>query len=74
VAGNAQVAAITRKGLKATYKALKPRGLHIAAAHMRIWSILMGVARRRIAQSGTWQSGEQAEDHDASGTPSAADL
>src|SRR5215472_4707392 len=44
VAGNAQVAAITRNGLKATYKALKPRGLHIAAAHMRIWSILMGVA------------------------------
>jgi hypothetical protein len=44
VAGTAMVAAITRKGLKATYKALKPRGLHIAAAHMRIWSILMGVA------------------------------
>jgi hypothetical protein len=44
VAGTAMVAAITRKGLKATYRALKPRGLHIAAAHMRIWSILMGVA------------------------------
>jgi len=43
-AGNAPVAAITRKGLKATYKALRPCGLHIAAAHMRIWSILMGVA------------------------------
>jgi len=44
VAGKAMAAAITRKGLKATYKQLKPRGLHIAAAHMRIWSILMGVA------------------------------
>jgi hypothetical protein len=43
-AGTAMIAAITRKGLKATYRALKPRGLHIAAAHMRIWSILMGVA------------------------------
>jgi hypothetical protein len=44
VAGNVMVTQITRKGLKATYAALKPRGLHIAAAHMRIWSILMGVA------------------------------
>jgi hypothetical protein len=44
VAGGIMVAAVTRKGLKATYKALKPRGLHIAAAHMRIWSILMRVA------------------------------
>jgi len=44
VAGGILVGAITKKGLKATYKALKPRGLHIAAAHMRIWSILMGVA------------------------------
>jgi len=44
IAGNAPVAAVTRKGMKATYRALKPRGLHIAAAHMRIWSILMGVA------------------------------
>jgi Phage integrase family len=44
VAGGIMVEQITRKGLKATYKALKPRGLHIAAAHMRVWSILMGVA------------------------------
>ena len=44
IAGNAPVAAVTRKGMKATYRALKPRGLHIAAAHMLIWSILMGVA------------------------------
>jgi hypothetical protein len=44
VAGGMMAAAITRKGLKATYKALKPRGLHIAAAHMRIWSILVGIA------------------------------
>ena len=44
VAGGIMVEAITRKGLKATYKALKPRGLHIAAAHMRIWSILMRLA------------------------------
>jgi hypothetical protein len=44
VAGGIMVEAITRKGLKATYKALKPRGLHIAAAHMRIWSILMRAA------------------------------
>jgi hypothetical protein len=43
-AGKLSVAAITRKQLKATYRALKSRGLHIAAAHMRIWSILMGVA------------------------------
>jgi hypothetical protein len=44
VAGRIMVAAVTRKGLKATYKALKPRGLHIAAAHMRIWSILIQAA------------------------------
>jgi hypothetical protein len=44
VAGAVMAAAITRKGMKATYRALKPRGLHIAAAHMRVWSILMGVA------------------------------
>src|SRR5215469_6414168 len=44
VAGAVMAAAVTRKGMKATYRALKPRGLHIAAAHMRIWSILMGVA------------------------------
>jgi hypothetical protein len=44
VAGTAMAAAITRKGMKATYKALKLRGLHIAAAHMRVWSILINVA------------------------------
>src|SRR5215831_7307385 len=44
VAGAVMVAAVTRRGMKATYRELKPRGLHIAAAHMRIWSILMGVA------------------------------
>jgi hypothetical protein len=44
VAGAVMAAAITRKGMKATYRALKPRGLHIAAAHMRVWSILMGIA------------------------------
>jgi hypothetical protein len=44
VAGAVMAAAVTRKGMKATYRALKPRGLHIAAAHIRIWSILMGVA------------------------------
>jgi hypothetical protein len=44
VAGAVMVAAVTRKGMKATYRALKPRGLHIAAAHMRIWSILMKFA------------------------------
>ena len=44
VAGAVMAAAITRKGMKATYRALKPRGLHIAAAHMRVWSSLMGIA------------------------------
>lgn len=44
VAGAVMAAAITRKGMKATYRALKQRGLHIAAAHMRVWSILMGIA------------------------------
>ena len=43
-AGSLMVATITKKGLKATYKALKPRGLHIASSYMRMWRVLMGFA------------------------------
>ena len=43
-AGDLSVAGITRKDMKAVYRALKPRGLAVAAAHMRFWRILLKYA------------------------------
>ncbi len=43
-AGDLAVAGITRKDMKALYRALVPRGLAVAAAHMRFWRVLLGYA------------------------------
>lgn len=43
-AGDIAVAGITRKDLKTTYRALQPRGLAVAAAHMRFWRLLLKFA------------------------------
>lgn len=43
-AGDLAVAGITRKDLKTTYRALLPRGVSVAAAHMRFWRVLMKYA------------------------------
>ncbi len=43
-AGDLPATEITRKELKTLYHKLRQRGLHTAAAQMRIWSILMNVA------------------------------
>lgn len=43
-AGDLQVSGVTRKDMKALYASLLPRGVSMAAAHMRFWRILMGYA------------------------------
>jgi integrase len=43
-AGDIKVASITRKDLKQTYRGLLSRGMAMAAAHMRVWRILLGFA------------------------------
>lgn len=75
-AGDLDVAGITRKDMKATYRALQARGPSVAAAHMRFWRVLLGHAvdegirpdnpatRLRVkaapARSTTWTSAELA--------------
>lgn len=44
VAGKVAVKGIGRRDLVQTYRALQPRGLATAAAHMRVWRILLGFA------------------------------
>lgn len=44
VAGHVPIANVTRPGLKATYKALKKRGLRTAQEFMKLWRILLGHA------------------------------
>jgi site-specific recombinase XerD len=44
VAGHVPVANVTRVGLKATYKALRRRGLRTAAEHMKMWRLILGHA------------------------------
>lgn len=44
-AGHLMVTDIDRRGLMSTYDKLRPRGLATAAAHMRIWRLLLGHAR-----------------------------
>ncbi len=44
VAGHGAVTKVTRVGLKTIYRKLMKRGLAIAAAHMRVWRILLGHA------------------------------
>ncbi len=44
VAGRVAVKGITRKDLAGTYRKLQARGLATAAAHMRVWRILLGFA------------------------------
>jgi len=44
VAGAVTVKGITRKDLAGTYRKLQSRGLATAAAHMRVWRILLGFA------------------------------
>lgn len=43
-AGDILVSSITRKDLKNTYRGLLSRGMAIAAAHMRVWRVLLGFA------------------------------
>lgn len=43
-AADLAVAGITRKDMKALHRSLLPRGVAIAAAHMRFWRILLGYA------------------------------
>ena len=43
-AGDLAVADITRRDMKALYRSLRQRGTSIAAAHMRLWRILLGYA------------------------------
>lgn len=43
--GTLRVSTITRKGLKAAYRAAQPRGEHFASAFMRMWSVLMSFAQ-----------------------------
>ena len=43
-AGDIMAAAVTRKDLKETYKAILPRGIRIAQEHMKVWRLIMGRA------------------------------
>lgn len=44
IAGDIPVANITRVGLKATYKALRKRGLRTAQEYMKLWRLILGHA------------------------------
>lgn len=44
-AGHVAVKGLTRADMKATYRGLQPRGLATAAAHMRVWRIILGLAK-----------------------------
>lgn len=42
--GKLKISAITRRGLKATYRESQSRGQHFASAFMRMWSLLLAFA------------------------------